>query len=502
MATYVFTERMKSNKESATYKSILKATSLFGGLQIYIILVQIIRSKVIAVLLGPSGVGIEGLFKSGIELVQNVAGLGLANSAVREVADAKGINDGDRISRVIYVIKKLVWLTGLLGLIVFAALSPCLSKFTFGNLDYTVSFVLLSVILLFDQICAGQKVILQGLSKYKQLAKTTAYGATTGLLVSVPLYYVIGIEGIVPTLILNSICSMLFSWYFSRKIPVQKSNISLKQVFSESQNMIKMGFSICLSTAEAGLIAYLLRSYIRLEGGTESVGFFQAGFVLVNSYVGLVFNAMSTDFYPRLANVNRDNGKCRGIINGQGIVATCLLTPIVVSLITFLPLAIYILYTNEFQVIGGYIIWASLGMMFRLSSWLVSFMFLAKGVAKLFIINETVAKIYFFLFNIIGYKLGGLEGLGIAFALSYLVYTIQVYTIAHRKYSFKYNAEFLKIFLLMLFYVCITIGVGNMTLGFRYTLGSLMIIISIMSSYMIMDKRIDLSEMIKSKIKN
>ena len=491
----------QNNKEKASYKSILKATSLFGGLQIYIILIQVIRSKVIAVLLGPVGVGIEGLFKSGIELVQNVVGLGLANSAVREVADAKGTNDENKISRVIFLIKKLVWLTGLLGLFIFAVLSPWLSQFTFGNQDYTVPFILLSVILLFDQICAGQKVVLQGLSKYKQLAKATAYGTTVGLLVSVPMYYFIGVDGIVPTLILNSLCALLFSWHFSKQIPVKKTDMGIKKVFSESQNMIKMGFSICLSTAEAGLIAYLLRSYIRLEDGTESVGFFQAGFVLVTSYVGLVFNAMSTDFYPRLANVNKDNLKCRRIINEQGVVASCLLTPIVVAFITFLPIVIYILYTNEFQVIGLYILWASLGMMFRLSSWLVSFMFLAKGVAKLFIVNETIAKLYFFVLNIIGYKFGGLEGLGIAFALSYFIYTIQVYAIAHVKYGFQYSLEFLRLFLLMLVFVMITIVLCKLPLAYRYSLGSLMVIISLMTSYKILDKKMNVGQLIRAKLR-
>ena len=262
-----------------------------------------------------------------------------------------------------------------------------------------------------------------------------------------------------------------------------------------------MGFSICLSTAEAGLIAYLLRSYIRLEDGTESVGFFQAGFVLVTSYVGLVFNAMSTDFYPRLANVNKDNLKCRRIINEQGVVASCLLTPIVVAFITFLPIVIYILYTNEFQVIGLYILWASLGMMFRLSSWLVSFMFLAKGVAKLFIVNETIAKLYFFVLNIIGYKFGGLEGLGIAFALSYFIYTIQVYAIAHVKYGFQYSLEFLRLFLLMLVFVMITIVLCKLPLAYRYSLGSLMVIISLMTSYKILDKKMNVGQLIRAKLR-
>lgn len=488
-------------KDPSSYKSILKAISLFGGIQVYTIIINVIKTKILAVILGPGGVGIEGLFKSGIELVQNVTSLGLSNSAVRDVAEANGTNDTIRISKTVYVVRKLVWLTGLLGCVIFAIASPWLSKFTFGNGDYTLSFIILSVVLLLDQVCAGQKVILQGLCKYKYLAKATAYGATFGLLVSVPLYYFFGVKGIVPTLILNSACALLLGWFFSRKVNPPKSVVSVKQTLMESKSMIKMGLSICLSAAEAALIAYLLRSFIRNHGGVEEVGLFQAGFVLMNSYVGLVFNAMSTDFYPRLANVNRDNVKCRSVVNEQGIVATCLLPPILVSFITFAPIAIYILYTDEFQLVGLYILWASLGMMFRLSSWLVSFMFLAKGEAKTFILNETLAKTYFFAFNILGYKYGGIEGLGVAFAVSYILYTIQVYLIAHKKYEFSFDSEYVKLFLGMLVILLLTLYVGHLDLVFRYTAGSLLLIVSLIISYKILDNRMNIKTILRNKFR-
>lgn len=489
-----------SNSESKSYKSILKATSLFGGLQVYSILVNVIKSKVIAVLLGPEGVGIEGLFKSGIELVQNITNLGLSSSAVRDVADANGTNDINKISKTVFVVRRLVWLTGLLGMIVFAIAAPWLSKYTFGNMDYALSFIFLSVILLFDQVSAGQKVVLQGLAKYKQLAKATAYGATFGLLVSIPLYYALGVNGIVPTLILNSACALLLSWLFSKQIKLEKPEIRVKQTLAESKNMVKMGFSICLSTVEATLIAYLLRSYIRLESGIEGVGLFQAGFVLMNSYVGLVFNAMSTDYYPRLANVNKDNEKCKKIINEQGVVASCLLGPVLVAFITFVPIAIYILYTDEFQKVGAYILWASLGMMFRLSSWLVSFMFLAKGIAKTYILNETLAKAYFFAANIMGYKYGGLEGLGIAFAVSYFLYTIQVYLLAHKRFEFQWNKEFIRIFIIMLTIVSVAIALANLKTVIRYSFGSLLLLLSCILSLRILDKKMGLVSVIMNKI--
>ena len=161
---------------SSSYRSIFKATSLFGGVQVYQILVSIIKSKIIAVLLGPTGVGIQGLYQSGIQFVQSLTSMGLSSSAVRDVAEANATSDGYRIGRTVSALRKLVWLTGLLGLISVAIFSPVLSNYAFGNRDYTIPFILLSVTLLIDQLSAGQKVVLQGKRRLKDLAKASAIG--------------------------------------------------------------------------------------------------------------------------------------------------------------------------------------------------------------------------------------------------------------------------------------------------------------------------------------
>lgn len=88
---------MQDNKSS--YRSIFKATSLFGGVQVYQILIQIIKSKFVAVLLGPAGVGIMGLYQSGLQLIQQISSMGLASSAVRDVSEANGTNDIQRIAK-------------------------------------------------------------------------------------------------------------------------------------------------------------------------------------------------------------------------------------------------------------------------------------------------------------------------------------------------------------------------------------------------------------------
>lgn len=56
-------------EETRSYRNIFKATTLFGGVQVYQILISIIRSKFVAVLLGTAGMGIQGMFLSSISLV-------------------------------------------------------------------------------------------------------------------------------------------------------------------------------------------------------------------------------------------------------------------------------------------------------------------------------------------------------------------------------------------------------------------------------------------------
>ena len=162
---YSMTQESKSS-----YKSVFKATSIFGGVQFYQILISIIKAKFVALLLGPYGVGIQGLLTSGTELIKQITSLGLSQSAVRNISEANATGKEVTISKTIKVLRKLVWVTGLLGTVLVMILSPILSKVSFGNYDYTLPFIVLSITLLLDQICAGQKTLLQGLRRLKDLA--------------------------------------------------------------------------------------------------------------------------------------------------------------------------------------------------------------------------------------------------------------------------------------------------------------------------------------------
>ncbi len=202
-------------EEQSSYRQIFKATSLFGGVQVFNILIGIVRVKFVAVLLGAAGVGIMGLLNAPLQLIISITGLGIAFSAVRDVSEANGTGDQGKIAVVIKTLGRWSWFTGLLGAVITITLAPLLSKWTFGNHEYTWAFIWLSVTLLLQAISKGQSAILQGTRRLKDMAKAGVIGSLLGLVTSIPLYYLYGLQGIVPAMIITAITGLVLSWYFS-----------------------------------------------------------------------------------------------------------------------------------------------------------------------------------------------------------------------------------------------------------------------------------------------
>ena len=444
-------------EETRSYQNIFKATTLFGGVQVYQILIQVIRSKFVAVLLGTTGVGLLGLYQSTLQFIQSFTSLGLSQSAVRDVSEANGSGDEEKIGRTVTAFKKLVWFTGLFGMIVVMILSPLLSKVTFGNYDYTIPLIVLSCILLIEQLANGQKVVLQGMRKLKDLARASAIGATVGLVISIPLYYAFGIKGIVPTLILNSLTGFVISWLFARKIKVQNPAMSAKETWNQGKLMVKMGVAMSISGIVSMGISYVIRAFIMRNGGTEAVGLFQAGFAIINTYVGMVFTAIGTDFYPRLAAINQDNAECRKVISQQGEIASQILAPLLCACILLMPFILRLLYSDKFLDAGPYVLWCCPGMMLRLASWLIAYQFVAKAESRLFIITEVIGGSVYLTLSLLGYHWGGLTGLGIAFTVDYLIYFLFVYIIAAKRYGFSFSKAFSRSYTLQFIIVAATL---------------------------------------------
>jgi len=490
------------SEETRSYRNIFKATTLFGGVQVYQILINVIRSKFVAVLLGTAGMGIQGMLQSSLSLVQSFTSLGLCSSAIRDVSEANGSGDMERIGRAVHTVRRLTWLTGLLGMVAVILFSPLLSKTSFGNSEYILPLILLSCIPLIDQLGGGNAVILQGMRRLKDLAKASAIGATLGLLISVPIYYVWGVKGIVPTLILASLAGFCINAFFAHKISLPRPVMTTKEVWTNGKVMMKMGLALSFTGIVSTAVNYALRSYIMRQGGADSVGLYQAGFTIITTYVGMVFTAIGGDFYPRLAAVNTDNSACRLVISQQGEIATQILAPILCICALTMPLIVKILYSTQFLDACPIALWCCPGMMLRLASWLIAFQFVAKAESTLFIITETISGLFTLIVRLLGFKWFGLAGLGIGFSITYVFYLILVYVIAKKRYGFSFSNSFVRAFLLQTVLV-----LGSMlTVSFvftsvKYWLCGFLTLVSCLYAVIMLERKMGLVKMLRDFLK-
>lgn len=440
----------QENNETSSYRSIFKATSLFGGVQLWKILITIVQTKFVALILGPGGMGIKGLYTSATSLIQSITAMGLSNSAVRDVSEANGTGDIKRVSYVVAVLRKLVWITGLLGMITVIVLSPILSKTTFEDYSYTIPFIILSVTLLLSQLTAGQNVILQGTRRLKYLAKAGIIGSIVSLVITVPFYYLWGVKGIVPTMVLESLSLFVLARHFSKKVKTEQVKVPIKEALKEGREMMSLGLVMTYNSMLVLGCSYVVRIFISRTGGVADVGLSNAGFAVVNTYVGLIFSAMTTDYYPRLAAVSRDNEKCSQVVNQQTEVALLIIGPMLLFFLLIAPWAVIALYSQKFLPIVGYMKWAALGVVFKTISWAISYQFIAKGDKKTFAINETAINIISLVVKIGFYYLWGITGLGISFLVIFFIYTLMVYRVAHKKYGYNMSHEVRLILLIQL----------------------------------------------------
>jgi len=381
---------------------------------------------------------------STLNLIRSATGFGLNFSAVRDIAQATGSNDECQVSRSIVVLRRWVWFTGLLGMTVAAVFSKVLSRYAFGTEEYAWGVRILSVCLLFMALSKGQLALLQGLRQIGMMARANVGGVVAGFCISVPLYWFMGVKGIVPAILLTTAASLLLSWYYARRIPVKAVDISPKETFLCGLGMVRLGFFMVITGFMMTAVMYLVRAYISRRNGIEAVGQFQAAWTLSSVYLAAVLQAMGADYFPRLSAVNADNGRVVQLANEQTEVALLVAGPLIVGMLSFMSLVVYVLYSSKFTEAIGILHWQLAGTFLKVISWPIGFIILAKGRGGVFICTEVCWNVIYMGLIILGWRAFGLEVTGIAFLVAFLIYLAIVAATGRLLSGFAWSKDSLK----------------------------------------------------------
>ncbi|MFS8148262.1 O-antigen translocase [Rhizobium sp. BR 249] len=422
-----------------TYTQILKSTMLMGGSSLVNVALSIVRNKALAVLLGPEGVGLIGLYGSIIDIAQAIAGLGVSGSGVRRVAEAAGTGDAESIARSATALRRISVVLGLLGALLLAALAFPVSNFTFGDYQHAGGIVLLALAVFFRVVSAGQTALIQGLRGIANLARINVLSGLFGTMVSIPLIYLFGAQAIAPSLVAIAAVSILPTWWYSRQICTHPAPMSARQFGREATALFKLGAAFMASGLLTFGAAYAIRIIVLNEGGVMAAGLYQAAWALGGLYAGFILQAMGTDFYPRLTATADNNAECNRLVNEQAEISMLLAGPGLIATLTLAPLVMSLFYSTEFHGAVDLLRWICLGMMLRIVAWPMGFIVLAKGAQTIFFWTEVAATLVHVGLAWLFVSKLGTPGAGMAFFGLYVWHSILIYVIVRRLTGFRWS---------------------------------------------------------------
>lgn len=415
----------------------------FGGVQFINLVTGVFRSKVAAIWLGTNGVGFLGLLLSTFNLIVSALNVGLPTSVIKHLSGASA----DTLPKAIKIARQLALIIGVVSALLCLIFARQLSLTTFETADFTWAFRLLAISVFFKQFSTIYSSILRSTGRLKQLANANIIASIIGIFFTVPLYYYFQLRGIVYNLItLGFVEAIIFYIYFKR-LKINNEKVNKTEFLSQSKKMAGDGFFYNLSSFTELLAAYVLQMFISNYGGLKILGQYIAGYTILNSYVALIFTVMSIDYFPRLSKNNTQNNLLSEEVNHQLYIGIIILFPILLLMLLFSHIFIILIYTKEFMAAEVYLQIAMMGIFFKLFSWTVSFVLLAKGSRRLIIQNSIIYNIIFLFCHIFGYLADGLRGLAIGYTIYFLIYLLGNYWQANQLFSVKIESKNIKIYI-------------------------------------------------------
>lgn len=439
---------MKQENDDS-YSHILKYTSLFGGVQGLSILIAVVRNKLVAMILGPDGMGLVSLFNSTIKLLSDSTNFGLSMSGVKNVSEAYASGDEARLTHAVKLIRVWSLLAAIIGMVLCVALAPLLSRWTFSWGDHTLHFVLLSPVIALLAITGGESAILKGTRQLRHLAVISIYTMVAVLLCTVPLYYFFGQQGIVPSLVIAALAGALVTVAYSWRLFPLHIHFS-RAILTEGRGMISLGVAFVLAGVLGSGAEFLIRSYLNNTGELVTVGLYNAGYMMTMTYAGMIFSSMETDYFPRLSGQVALGEKFNQTVNHQMEVSLLLVAPLLVIFLIGLPVLLPLLYSGKFLPVLGMMRFTVLAMYFRALSLPLEYIALARGDSMLYLILEAFYDVLVVAAVVLGFRLASLTGTGVGLLSVAVVNVLMVLVLVSWRYGYRPSASILRYLLAQL----------------------------------------------------
>ncbi|RRA96446.1 oligosaccharide flippase family protein [Paenimyroides viscosum] len=436
-------------KEEKHYKTLFKATSLFGLVEILRLFLRIITNVAATHFLGTKGFGLLGLLENAVQLIGSFANFGINFTGVREISSIKA-ND-EEYAKTIKAVTQFSLLTGIISAIISIIFAYNLSFITFKTVEYFYWFIALSVYFVATSYTQSRIIYLEGSQNFQKLLRINVLVNLLNTIVVIAAYYFFSTQGIIMAMIVNSLVALLFYSTLST-VPKTKVKFSAEDRKIYFKKFIKSGSLLALNTFIGFLCFFIIRTYFN-NVSAETLSFYNASNLIIIAYLGIVFIAMGKFFFPKLSQSIDNREQSVQLINNQLELSLLIIVPAIVLIYAFSDFIIKTLFSSAFLPVNQILIFGLASIVFRSFNYAVGYLLLSHQNFKQYFYINAVSDLLNALLTILFYEKWGLIGIGLSIFINYLLSAVYIYYYTNKKYAFKISSFVKKQFVASLFIV-------------------------------------------------
>ncbi|MTC30470.1 oligosaccharide flippase family protein [Providencia alcalifaciens] len=382
----------------------------------------LVINKAISVYIGPSGLAVIGQFQN-FSQVALIAAQGAINSGVVKYTAEYG-RESPKIPYLFSTALRISLVASVSVGLLLILFSSFFSSRILDSVDYNFIFIIFGFTIILFVLNGLLLSIINGLKEIRSYIKINIIQSLYSLIFTSLLIYFFSLKGALIALATNQ--SIIF---FITLVMIRKHNIIKWKNFTSTfdKQISKKLFAFSAMAITSAIMVptsqFIIRDYIATTQGINQAGYWQGVWYISTTYLMIVTTALSTYYLPRLSEIVDKQELKKEILQGYKI-----LLPIVIIcglVIYFLrDVIIYLLFSGGFTPMKPLFTWQIIGDIFKIASWLLAYIMLAKSMTKLFIISEIFFSLSLIILSYLLISKYGTIGATYAYCINYIIYLV------------------------------------------------------------------------------
>lgn len=386
------------------------------------LLTGLVINKVIAVYAGPTGLALVGQFQSLIQIIMSFSQGGVNQGVIKYTAEKK--DDDKQLSIYTSASLRITVLSSVLVSLLCIFYSSTLSKAIFGDITYTTLIRVFGSMVILYAVNQWYLCILNGRGLIEDFIKVQVIQNIFMLVFCTAMVVSFGSKGALYAMATGQSIILLYLILLRGTDFFNTLKLLLIDPSHSSYNQFLKFSLMTLTTASViPLVQIQIRNMIGDYLGTDNAGYWQGVWYISTMYLLVLTTILNTYLLPKLSSIEEKKK-----LDYELIKVVKLILPISIFFASFIfftkEFLVSLLFDESFREMIPLFKWQLLGDVIKITSWIFSYIMLAKSLTKIYVCSEIFFGILLLVLSNYFLKINGLEGITLAYLINSVIYFI------------------------------------------------------------------------------